>query len=352
MPPKVFSRNQTPTQSYDATAAVTGYATSRGHANFSPLTSPSTSGSVTPLNSSSSVSTLKTLQMAAREAGKIPPKQLSEKFLESMVLLSALANADKDGDIPSTENFKNTLSNLPIFKSVKKYIEEAPDKAKSAATAAKNAAANAAADKAQAAAGTEARFKREQAANKAVAKAKALATAATEAIQAAEADPLDENKATAAEAAKTAADDAADAADDAKAAAAGSLHPDVNEDAEDAIRRELASQPHSPLTQDPVALFGKPTGRLAAKFSRTQAPSKAPSKASTANSAANDDPAAPARAAADAGAAAQAQAARAAVQADAAAAAAAPSGIRQRAAPITTTNIGNASDDLYKSFDD
>ena len=157
MQPKVFSRAPSQPHSYDATAAATGSATPRGHANFSPL------------NSDSTVSTLKTLQTAAREARKLPPKQLSKKFLESMVLLSALANADKDGLFPSRESqssFIKTLSELPIFNSIPDYIKEAP------------VARNAAAAKAE----RDAEAKREAAAD-----AAAAAAAAKEAEAAAKA---------------------------------------------------------------------------------------------------------------------------------------------------------------------
>lgn len=220
-PPDVFSRAPSPApsqlHSYDNTAAATG--------------------NNTPSLSSSSVTSSASMKQVKNKLNSLPPRSLSEKFLESMVTLSALANANKDGRFPSTESensFIETLSELPIFKSIPDYIKAAPVARNAAAAKAERDAKEAdAAKEAEAAkaaastpAGLAARFKREQAVKNAVDKAEALAKAATEAIQAADAvDPADHDRKAAAEAAASAAsaaaDDAWDAADAAKAAAAG-----------------------------------------------------------------------------------------------------------------------------------
>ena len=277
---KIFSRNQAPLdQSYDATA--------------------DSSGSVTPSESSGSVTPIATTMVQVKnKLNSLPPRSLSQKILESMVLLSALANADKDGDIPSPEKFKNTLSNLRIFGSVQEYIDVAPAKAKSAAKAAKNAAANAAAHKAQAQAGPKARFKREQAANQAAAAAEAAAAAAAAANDAAKANPSDETKAAAAKA-DAVLNAANDAAIDADAAAAGQLVFSQK----DFLNNIQAKAPPRPNEMRDFAPFGEPTGKSAANFSRVSR-TQATSKASTASARASDAAAAPP----DAGAASTASA--------------------------------------------
>ena len=163
-----FSRHNTPPLSSAATANSSGTQT--------PLLS---SGYATPSLSSGSVTSSASMEQVRNKLKSLPPRSLSDNLLKSMVTLSALANADKDGLFPSSKSqssFIETLSKLPIFESVKVYIEAAPvarnaaaAKAERDAEAKREAAADAAADKAQADAGPKARFKRKQAANQAAA---------------------------------------------------------------------------------------------------------------------------------------------------------------------------------------
>jgi hypothetical protein len=266
---------------------------SASHAAQAPRVSSHPSGQPSPtlLDSSSS-----TLEKAAKRAVKLPPKQLSKNLLESIVTLSARANADMDGKITEPDSFVTTLSALHIFESVKEYIKQAPAAAAAAAEdAAKEAEAALAATPANIA-----KDKRVQEAKDAKDKAEALNKALTKAIQVAAAvEPTDlDGKAAAdaaVEAARAAADNAWDASDNALDAAY--VAADANAAAAGRLRLPLPAKDYKvhpnykqPVNiEDNLALFGPAKGNAATQLKkRAAAKEKEQARAAAAAAAAAD----------------------------------------------------------------